>query len=183
MQPGAFLLITLLSTSAVAQDDTLSVAQAPGQVQQQILQAVQQQSPQAPDFRRYRMALPYGSPLFPTDADWLRPPIDAALRAWLALPVAQRRHDVLLTPDVDYYWPAEGRQYTCQFLIHITALGPQQSQLNILQLRPQQFAGTTFKLLGRTGPGYYLDLRPTPPSASSAAALQEFLRAALRPPR
>jgi len=179
---GALLLTMLFASSAAAQHGALTVDHLPAQVQQTILSALQQQAPQAPDYRRYRLAIPYGSPLFPPDADWLRPPAEKAVSAWLALPAEQRRHDLLLMPDVDYYWPAEGRQYTCLFLIHVDAVGVQQSQLRILQLRPRETTGRSFKLLGRTGPGYYLDLRPTTPSASSAAALQEFLRAALNDP-
>ncbi|MBY0558057.1 MAG: hypothetical protein K2P77_12695 [Burkholderiaceae bacterium] len=182
MQCCALLLSMLLATSAAARDGTQTVNRTPAQVQLAILRAVQQQVPQAPDYRRYRLAIPYGSPLFPPDADWLRPPVDGAISAWLALAVAQRRHDLLLMPDVDYYWPAEGRQYTCQFLIHIDAVGVQGSQLRIFQVRPLQYGGRSFKLLGRTGPGNYLDLRPTTPSPSSAAALQEFLRTALNAP-
>jgi hypothetical protein len=156
----------------------LAVGMAPTQAQQAVLQAVQQIAPQREERRRYRMALPFGSQLFPPDADLALPPLAPELRAWLALPAAQRQHDVLITPDVDYFWNAEGRQYSCQFLIHITPHGPG-AQLAVLQLHPTEYAGKQFKLLGRTGPGRYMKLLPTAPSAESEAGMHAFLAAAL----
>jgi len=156
----------------------LAVGMAPAQAQQAVLQALRQLAPQREERRRYRMALPFGSPLFPPDAELALPPLAPDLRAWLALPAAQRRHDLLITPDIDYFWPAEGRQYSCQFLIHITAHGAG-AQLAVLQLHPTEYAGKQFKLLGRTGPGRYMKLLPATPSAASEAALQALLAAAL----
>gem|GEM_PF-3177105 len=156
----------------------LAVGMAPAQAQQAVLQAVRQIAPQREERRRYRMALPFGAPLFPSDADLALPPLAPELRAWLALPAEQRRHDLLITPDVDYFWRAEGRQYSCQFLIHITAHGPG-AQLALLQLHPTEYAGKQFKLLGRTGPGLYMKLQPTTPSAESEAGMHAFLAAAL----
>jgi hypothetical protein len=157
----------------------LVVTMPPQQAQQAILQAVRQLAPQREEHRRYRMALPFGAPLFPPDADFAAP----ALAAWLALPAAQRRYDVLITPDVDYYWNAEGRQYSCQFIIHVQARGGAGSQLALLQVRPTEYAGKRFDLLGRTGPGRYVDLRPAAPSAQTEAELRAFLAAALARPQ
>ncbi len=177
------MLALLLSATARAQDSTLTARMAPQQAQQAILQAVQQIPAQREEHRRYRMALPYGAPLFPPDADLALPPASPALTAWLQLPAQQRRHDVLITPDVDYYWNAEGRLYACQFIVHLRAAGEGQSQLALLQVRPTVYAGKSFKLLGRTGPGTYQDVRPTTPSAQSAAELRAFLAAALAQPQ
>jgi hypothetical protein len=156
----------------------LGAGTPPAQVQQAVLQAVRHMPQQYAERRRYRMALPFGSQLFPADAELAVPPLAAGLQAWLALPAAQRQHDVLVIPDVDYFWPAEGRQYSCQFLIHIAAHG-QGAQLTVLQLRPTEYAGKQFKLLGRTGPGRYMKLLPATPSAQSEAELRTFLAAAL----
>ena len=156
----------------------LAVGMAPAQAQQAVLQAVQQIAPQREERRRYRMALPFGSPLFPSDADLALPPLAPELQAWLALPTAQRQHDLLITPDVDYFWTAEGRQYSCQFLIHITAHGAG-AQLDVLQLQPTEYAGKQFKLLGRTGPGLYMKLLPATSSAESEASLRAFLATTL----
>lgn len=177
------MLALLLSTAARAQDGELTVRMAPPQAQQAILQAVQRLPAQREEHRRYRMALPFGAPLFPPDADLALPPASPALKAWLRLPAEQRRHDVLITPDVDYYWNAEGRQYACQFIVHLRAAAGGQSQLALLQVRPTVYAGKSFKLLGRTGPGAYLDVLPAAPSAQSAAELRAFLAAALDQPQ
>jgi len=158
----------------------LAAAMPPAQAQQAILDAVRQIAPRREERRRYRMALPFGAPLFPPDTDLAAPPQppSPALAAWLALPAAQRRHDLLLTPDIDYYWPAEGRQYSCQFIIHIAAQGAG-AQLTLLQVRPTEYAGKHFQLLGRTGPGRYVKLLPTAPSTSSETELRTFLATAL----
>ena len=174
-------LSLLWLTTVRAQEAELTLRLAPQQAQQAILQAVQAIPPQREEHRRYRLALPYGAPLFPPNADLAQPPASAALAAWLKLPEDQRRSDVLISPDVDYYWNAEGRQYACQFIVHVRAAGDGRSQLRLLQVRPTIYAGKSFLLLGRTGPGYYRDVRPAAPSAQSAAELRAFLAAALGP--
>lgn len=156
----------------------LTIALPPPEAQQAILRAVRQIAPQMEEHRRYRMALPFGAPLFPPDADLALPPATPALSGWTALPAAQRRHDVLITPDVDYYWKAEGRQFSCQFVIHLEADGAG-SRLSLLQVRPTEYAGKQFELLGRTGPGRYVKLLPTAPSAQADAELRAFLTSAL----
>lgn len=166
----------------------LTVPLAPAQAQQAILLAVRQLPPQREEHRRYRLALPFGAPLFPPDEDFalaLAPLAPApapapapTLAAWLALSAAKRRHDVLITPDVDYYWSAEGRQFSCQFIIHLEAHGTG-TRLVTLQVRPIEYAGKHFALLGRTGPGRYIKLLPSTPSAQSEAELRTFLTTAL----
>jgi len=156
----------------------LAVPVPPQQAQQEILQAVRQLTTPREEHRRYRLALPFGAPLFPPDADFATPPLSPQLAAWLALPAAARGHDVLITPDVDYYWNAEGRRYSCQFLIHIQADGAG-ARLALLQVRPTEYAGKHLDLLGRTGPGRYMTLRPATPSAQAEAELAAFLAAAL----
>jgi len=171
------LLLAFQCASAVT-PPSLTVPMPPPLAQQAVLRAVGQISPQSEEHRRYRMALPYGAPLFPPDADLANPPLSATLSGWLALPAAQRRHDVLLTPDIDHYWPAEGRQFSCQFILHLEADGGG-TRLTVLQVRPTEYAGKRFELLGRTGPGRYMQLRPTAPSAQAEAELRSFLSAAL----
>jgi hypothetical protein len=156
----------------------LAVAMPPPEAQRQILEAVRQIAPQREAHRRYRLALPFGAPLFPSDDDFAALPLAPKLGAWLALPAATRQNDVLIVPEVDYYWTAEGRQFSCQFLIHIAADGSG-SRLALLQVRPTEYAGQHFELLGRVGPGFYMKLLPTTPSARSEAELMAFLAAAL----
>lgn len=122
--------------------------------------------------------MPFGAPLFPSDDDFAALPLAPKLGAWLALPAATRQNDVLIVPEVDYYWTAEGRQFSCQFLIHIAADGSG-SRLALLQVRPIEYAGKRFELLGRTDPGLYMTLRPATPSVQAEAELAAFLAAAL----
>ena len=177
----SILLAAAPDTGGAAEMPTaLAVATPPPQAQQAILYAVQHIAPQREEHRRYRMAVPFGAPLFPPDADFAAPPAGApALAAWLALPASQRQYDVLITPDVDYYWNAEGRQYSCQFIIHVQAQDGAGSRLVLLQVWPTVYTGKRFELLGRTGPGRYMDLRPSAPSAQTEAELRAFLAAAL----
>jgi len=177
---GAACCGMLLITPAApgAAPTALTAALTPPQAQQAILRAVQGIAPQREQRRRYRIALPFGATLFPPDADLASAPLAPALAAWLALPAAQRQHDVLIAPDIDYFWNAEGRQYSCQFIIHVAADGTG-SRLTTLQVRPTSYAGKRFELLGRTGPGRYMQLQPTTPSASTEADLRRFLAAAL----
>lgn len=178
------VLATCAAAAIAAADpaDMLTVPLAPAQAQQAILLAVRQLPPQREEHRRYRLALPFGAPLFPPDDDFalaLAAPAPApTLAGWLALSATQRRHDVLITPDVDYYWSAEGRQFSCQFIIHLEAHGTG-TRLVTLQVRPIEYAGKRFELLGRTGPGRYIKLLPTTPSAQSEAELRAFLTTAL----
>lgn len=191
---GVLATCAAAAIAAAAPAAMLTVPLAPAQAQQAILLAVRQLPPQREEHRRYRLALPFGAPLFPPDDDFalaLAPPASApasapapapapapALASWLALSAAQRRHDVLITPDVDYYWSAEGRQFSCQFIIHLEAHGTG-TRLVTLQVRPTEYAGKHFELLGRTGPGRYIKLLPTTPSAQSEAELRAFLTTAL----
>lgn len=168
----------MLLAACAANAAPLQLALTPARAQQAIKQAVAQLPPQREEHRRYRMALSFGSPLFPPDSDLATPPVSAALAAWLSRPASQRQHDVLITPDIDYYWNAEGRQYSCQFLLHIEARGTG-AQLTVLQLQSTEYAGKHFQLLGRTGPGRYVTLLPAAPSAQSEAELRAFLATAL----
>ena len=170
-------------------------------LQQAVLRAVAQMPPSHPLRRRYRLAIAFGDALFPPD-DNLRAapgqPQDPALAAWLALPRAERAHDVLITPDADYFWPQDGRDYSARFIVHIAGAGdasvavPERAELpgpasrtgmagdvvfQVLQVHATQRLGRRFHLLGRTGPGYYWELRPAAPSAQAAAGLASFVAA------
>lgn len=164
----------ICSDFVAAQPGTLFVSLPPAEAQQAVLRAVQEISPQREERRRYRLAFPFGAPLFPPDEDIAQSPVTNALATWLALPATVRQHDVLITPDVDYYWNAEGRQYSCQFVVHIAAQSSG-SRLKVIQLRPVEYAGRHFELLGRTGPGRYIKILPTSPSAETEDHLRRFL--------
>jgi hypothetical protein len=161
----------------------LALARPAGAVQPALLAAVAQLPPAHPRRRRYRLAVPFDTPLFPPD-HLLREapgqPYDAGLDAWLALPRSQRRQDVLLLPDEDYYWRDPGAgdgdgdgdgEYRAQFIVHVAPAGATATLLSIVQVHARRRHGKAFDLLGRTGPGWYWDIRPAPPSPASAATL------------
>jgi len=156
----------------------LVLALPPGVAQQALLAAVAQLPDAHARRRRYRLAIPFGAPLFPPDhlmqtAPGL--PSDAGIAAWLSLPPGQRRHDVLLLPDEDYYWREPGDQggeYAAQFIVHLAAAdGAAGTALSIIQAHARRRRGKSFHLLGRTGPGWYWHIEPAAPSATAAATL------------
>lgn len=155
----------------------LRLALAPADAQQALLAAVAQLPTTHPRRRRYRLAIPFGAPLFPPD-HLLQPTpgqqADAGLVAWLALPPHQRRHDVLLMPDEDYYWRETGDtagDYSAQWIVHLAADSAAGTALSIVQAHARRRRGKSFHLLGRTGPGLYWNITPTTPSAAAAATL------------
>lgn len=164
-----------------AQPDEIVVAQSPAQVQQLVLRALQHLAPGGEARRRYHLALPFGAPLFPPDADLALSPTPALAR-WLQLPVAARRHDVLIVPDADYYWDAGGAPFSCQFIVHVQEQGAGRTRLTVLQVQPTERHGKKLDLLGRTGPGFYLDIRPAAPAPQASADLLALLGSALAQP-
>jgi hypothetical protein len=192
---GRFVLLALLAMGTMAADAAetrpalpgshasataeVSTPLTPERAQQAILSAVAALSPAHPPGRRYRQAFAYGSPLFPGDGELRGGPPSAALAHWLALPPAQRAHDLLIVPDVDHYWPQDGAAYSTRFVLHLAPDGRGGTSLTIFQYQPTILHGRSFKLLGRTGPGFYLDIRPAPPSAQAVADLRAWLNKVL----
>lgn len=174
-------LATLAPRAWGAEPDALVAEQAPAQVQQLVLRAMHQLAPGGEAHRRYHMTLPFGAPLFPPDTDLAISPTPALAR-WLRLPRDARRHDVLIVPDADYYWDAGGAPFSCQFIVHLQAQGAGRTVLTVLQVQPTERHGKKLALLGRTGPGFYLDIRPAAPAPQASADLLALLAAALAHP-
>ncbi len=144
-----------------------------------------QHLPSTDEQRRYRLVLIFGMPLFLSDADIA---VDATprgslgeLTGWLNLPAASRMQDLLVTPDIDYFWPADyylGRQrigFTTSFILHFGRGKQGGTVIDILQINGFVRLGKRFDLLGRTGPKYYWDDRPAAPSPQAARDLQAVL--------
>jgi hypothetical protein len=162
---------------APALSAALRLVLPPAAVQLALLDAVAHLPATHPRRRRYRLALPFGAPLFPPD-HLLRgvpgQPADAGIEAWLALPPGQRRHDVLLLPDEDYYWREPGDtagEYSAQFIVHLAQDRAAGTALSIVQAQARRRRGKSFHLLGRTGPGLYWNIAPAVPSPGAAATL------------
>lgn len=178
------LLLALACASPLArgvQQDAIVVGQAPAQVQQLVLRAMQGLAPAGEAHRRYHMTLPFGAPLFPPDTDLALSPTPELAR-WLQLPADARRHDVLIVPDADYYWDAGGAPFSCQFIVHLQEQGAGRTRLTVLQVHPSERHGKKLDMLGRTGPGFYLDIRPAAPAPQASADLLALLAAALAHP-
>ncbi|UTY56176.1 hypothetical protein [Massilia sp. erpn] len=176
----AALLLAYMPPSQAAE---VTLAQPPAAAQAAILRVIAELPPQVPLRRRYRLAVAYGAPLFPADADLAPQPGEPAnldIAAWLRLPTARRAHDVLITPDADYFWHQDGTEYSAQFIVHLEQRG-MGSALSIAQAHPTALYGRKFHLLGRTGPGYYQDIRPIAPSSQAGADLAAWLAVALGP--
>jgi hypothetical protein len=140
---------------------------------------------------RYRMVVPFGAPLFPRDADLqafeLKSLVGAngqALRDWLALPAAARRYDLWIVPDVDYYWMSdyvvgnEPADFSAEFLVHFASTATGATRISVIQLKPRLRLGRKFALLGRTGPGFYWDIRSVAASPQATADLLAWLTGA-----
>lgn len=182
MRFPAFIALLLACVLPVRADE-VPLAQPPAAAQAAILRAIADLPSQAPQRQRYRLAIARGAALFPADADLAPQPGEQAnpgLAAWLLLPAARRGHDVLITPDADYFWPQDGVEYSALFIAHLEARGTG-SALSIAQAHPKARHGRKFHLLGRTGPGLYQEIRPTAPSSRASAELASFLAAALGP--
>lgn len=184
---GALILGLLLAAGAACAPLTLE--HDPASAQASVLRAFRDIDLKAEQRRRYRLILEFGSPLFLPDADLPDPPGKQpeagafTLAQWRALPREQRRFDLLVAPEVDYYWPSSvgGKtvNYTSDFIIHFEPLAPMRTALHILQVNPKQRMGKKFDVLGRVGPGFYWHIRPSPPSPQAGADLAGFLAAAL----
>ncbi|MBY0243746.1 MAG: hypothetical protein K2X55_31015, partial [Burkholderiaceae bacterium] len=83
--------------------------------------------------------------------------------------------------DVDYFWPADtpsGRQqplYSTAFILHLEPSAEGITTVHVLQINGVARFGKKFDLLGRTGPKFYWDDRPAPPSPQAARELVAHL--------
>lgn len=135
--------------------------------------------------RRYRLVFNFGDPLFPPATDIAE---NAQQRGalgeivgWLQLPTTAKSRDLLITPDVDYFWPVDyyaGSQrvgFSTAFILHFAQSGPTSSTIDILQINSFVRLGKHFDLLGRTGPKFYWDDRAAAPSPQAARDLATLL--------
>lgn len=155
----------------------LHTALPPERAAAAILARIGHLPPGEPLARRYRQAYGMTHPLFPPDAELRGEAPLPALSAWLALPPAQRRHDLVILPASDHFWPQDGNDYRATFIVHVAPAPGGGSDLAVLQYGARTLHGKSFRLLGRTGPGRYLDIRPAAPSPAAAADLAAWLAA------
>lgn len=136
--------------------------------------------------RRYHLFVEFGAPLFPPDEQIAmdatrRGALHNGLERWLHLTLTGRRFDLLVLPDVDYFWPADmqaGRHrplYSTAFILHLEPSAEETTTVHVLQINGMARFGKKFDLLGRTGPKYYWDDRPAPPSPQAARELVEHV--------
>jgi len=129
--------------------------------------------------RRYHLLIRFGAPLFLPDDQIAvdatrRGALDDGLARWLRLAPADRQFDLLVLPDVDYFWPAEVQptghplHYSTAFILHLAPAAGGNTTVDVLQVNGMARFGKKFDLLGRTGPKFYWDDRPVPPSPQAA---------------
>lgn len=136
---------------------------------------------------RYRMAIEFGNPLFPSDQElgYFEPKFSTknglGLDNWLQMPVSDRMHDLLIIPDVDYYWPSDfyfgSKQvdFSADFIIHLQLIGSNMTEVHIIQINSKVRQGKQFILLGRDGPGLYWNIHAVPPSPQATSEMIDFL--------
>jgi hypothetical protein len=136
--------------------------------------------------RRYHLFIEFGAPLFPPDEQIA---FDAAprggprngLERWLHLDPAKRQFDLLVLPDIDYFWPADMQVgsyrplYSTAFILHLEPAAEGKTSVHLLQINGMARFGKKFDLLGRTGPKFYWDDRPVPASPQAARELIEHV--------
>ena len=174
----------------------LNVNMTPEIAKRRVLAAIQVAQSDPTLRGRYRQAVAFGTGLFPGD-DELRafePAVDSegklsALAHWLTLPAEARRHDLWISPDVDFYWKSDHifkgqpADFSAQFILHFAERGARETTVEVVQFRSRVRLGKKFDLLGRTGPGRYWDIRPVAPSPRANEAMLAFLSRALDTPR
>lgn len=137
------------------------------------------------NWRRYRTVATFGSPLFPSDAELAQfEPTSPSLQSWLQIPAAERRHDLLIRPDEDYYWMGDymraGKpvEFAAEFIVHLSPVAGEKSRVSVIQIRSRVRLGKTFDLTGRAGPGFYWNIEAVAPSPMATADLTDFLAGA-----
>lgn len=141
---------------------------------------------------RYRMVYKMDSPLFPSDdafvgvqpSDVSRPE-PRPLQDWLKILRLDRKLDLYVVPNEDFYWESDYRlnkkpvAFSAEFILNFVSIGESKTKIYLIQKGAHIRAGKKFDLLGRTGPGRYWDIRPVAPSPRAATELAAFLKAAL----
>ncbi|MBA5690538.1 hypothetical protein [Rugamonas apoptosis] len=139
----------------------------------------------ADEHRRYHLVFSFGDPLFPPSEEIA---VDAQRRGalrevanWIKLPASAKLADLLVTPDIDNFWPTDyyagnhGIGFSTAFILHFANCGPSSSTVDLMQINSFVRVGKHFDLLGRTGPKFYWDDRPAAPSPQAARDLAELL--------
>lgn len=141
---------------------------------------------------RYRMVYEMDSPLFPPDDAFVgAQPGDMShleprpLQDWLKIPRRDRKLDLYIVPNEDFYWESDYRlnkkpvPFSTEFILNFVLISETKTKIYLIQKGAHIRAGKKFDLLGRTGPGRYWDIRPVAPSPRAATELAAFLKAAL----
>lgn len=163
------LMMTAVGATTMAQ--TIELAKSVTELRGAVLARIQALHAD----QRMRLVVPFGDGLFPPDdtlADYGDQEWPHGAAQWRALPPTARSLDLLLIPNEDYYWPVAGeREFRCNFIVHFESLKPGHSRMTVMQVHATTRHGKRFDLFGRTGPGWYWDIRPSRPKAQASADL------------
>jgi len=109
---------------------------------------------------------------------------ELSLRDWLAMPDKERNYDLLIEPDVDYYWFSDyfngGKpvEYTASFILHLTPLSSVKTKVFIMQTHVFIRLGESFGLSREGALGMSEDIQFVDPSPQAATDLVDFLASA-----
>lgn len=170
----------------------LTVPLTPKQAQKKLLGTLALKAFAQP--RLYHKAVSFGDPLFPPDKSWREDfyPQDPAFKSWLSLPETDRDNDILILPELDFYWLIDGVNYHVSFIVHFKDVSPSLSettseegaeartQITVALMEPMENHGKSFRWFGRAGPGWYWDLRAGKISETARMDLLNFIETALR---
>jgi hypothetical protein len=190
ISPGCFARAQSAHTAAIGSEASFPMPYAPVEARRQLMARLANLVDPALR-RRYRLMIEFGAPLFPPDEQIevdavRRGGLGADLHRWLHLSPELRRFDLLVLPDVDYFWPAgiqpRGHHppYSAAFILHMEPTAEGKTAVHVLQINSMARFGKKFDLLGRTGPKFYWDDRPVPPSPQAARDLIGHLAGAAR---
>lgn len=107
-----------------------------------------------------------------------------ALQAYLRLNDQQRANDIYLSQLFhEYYWPSEyvlrerTLPFQSQFIVHLQAVGPERTRIEIIEALPRVNAGEKWGMGGHGEilPGKVTDIREVPPTTRDRLELLEII--------
>lgn len=103
-------------------DHLLVTGLTPAQIQKHLTGSLSRLPPVKA--RQFQFVRPFQDPLFPPDDSWRFGfyPTDPAFTTWLKLSSADRAFDLLIQPEMDYYWKHNGLSYRVNYIVHFESL-------------------------------------------------------------
>ncbi len=127
-----------------------------------------------------------GDNLFPSD-DIIKQCClsDTAIQEYVAIDEKLRGEDYYLHNALDTSWPSEyyynGKQtmFSCNFIIHLQAIGDSKTKIRLVEVFPKILAGSKFYILGRAGPGFYFETQMVKQTTQDRVELMNLIKTLL----